>query len=624
MKIGHSKRAEHIRIELQQKASSVFMWVVLVVGILNKEHDSGRVHTLQEKLRDIPGDLHELFRDILTRDDCDRNELVLCIQWVLFATQPLSPEQLYFAILSSVDPAAFSKWDHDEISTHDIERFILSSSKGLAETTKSKNAKVQFIHESVRDFLLKENGISEIWSHPGSNIRGESHERLKTCCLNYMAIDIYSHVDFDEPLPKASSYEAATLRKSTVDAFPFLKYAVRNVLHHADAAQEEGINQRNFIENFQLDDWIKLDNLFEQYEIRRHTPDASLLYILAEGNMSSLIGIHPSVLSYLELEDERYGPPLFASLATGSEKAAHAFLKAHAVKEPQRTKLNRLCDEYCQDRNRQVNLGRDFRFSSKRTVLSYMAKLGHELLFAILFETGNIDADTEMKDGYGRTMLSWAAEKGNEAVVNQLLKKGADTELKDKPNQTPLLWAVKKGHKAIVTQLLNNGADIKIKDEDNRTPLSWAAKRGHKAVVEQLLENGADIKTKDKYGWTPLSWAAESGHKAVVKLLLNNGANIEAKESNSQTSLLWAAERGHEALVKLLLENGANIKIKGRKSHTSLSWAAEKGHEAVVKLLLKNGANINTKDDSGRTPLSWAVEKGHDAVVKLLEQFGNS
>jgi len=111
------------------------MWVILVVGILNEEHDRGRMYALQKRLQEIPSDLHELFRDILTRDSKDRDELVLCVQCVLFARQPLSPEQLYFAILSRVAPEALSRWNSDETPMNAIERFILSSSKGLAEIT---------------------------------------------------------------------------------------------------------------------------------------------------------------------------------------------------------------------------------------------------------------------------------------------------------------------------------------------------------------------------------------------------------------------------------------------------------------------------------------------------------
>jgi hypothetical protein len=94
-----------------------FMWVVLVVEILNKEHDRGRMHALRRRLREIPGDLHELFRDILTRDGRNRDELLLCVQWILFSTTPLRPEQLYYAILPGTEPDVLSStsWDKDEI-----------------------------------------------------------------------------------------------------------------------------------------------------------------------------------------------------------------------------------------------------------------------------------------------------------------------------------------------------------------------------------------------------------------------------------------------------------------------------------------------------------------------------
>ncbi|KAJ4392780.1 hypothetical protein N0V91_011263, partial [Didymella pomorum] len=302
LKIGKSKAAQQIRAELQKKASGIFMWVVLVVGILNKESDRGQVHTLQRKLREIPGDLHELFRDILTRDTHNKDGLVLCIQWVLFAKQPLSPEQLYHAILSGVDLEAVAEWDHEEITKDVIKRFVLDSSKGLAEATISKESRVQFIHESVRDFLLKENGLGKIWPEFGINFQDQSHERLKQCCLNYTSIDVATSLSIPDALPKAFSQEAVSLRKSATQTFPFLEYAVRNVLYHADTAQGGGISQADFLDSFPLPRLVKLNNLFEKHEVRRHTERVSLLYLLAELNAANLIRIHPSVSSCLKVE----------------------------------------------------------------------------------------------------------------------------------------------------------------------------------------------------------------------------------------------------------------------------------------------------------------------------------
>ncbi|KAH8691699.1 hypothetical protein GQ44DRAFT_590981, partial [Phaeosphaeriaceae sp. PMI808] len=485
LKIGQSKIAKEIRVELQNKASGVFMWIVLVVAILNKEHDSGRMHALQRRLEEIPSNLHELFRGILTRDSDNRDELVLCIQWVLFSKQPLTPEQLYFAILSGIEPEALSRLDPGEITRDVIKRFILSSSKGLAEITISKYPKVQFIHESVKDFLLERNGLGGIWPDLRSNFHGQSHERLMHCCVNYMGIDLSTPLDLSKSLEKASTHEAVTLRESATVAFPFLKYAVRNVLYHANVAGGCGIAQDHFIQSFPFDHWIKLDNLIEDQGVCGHTKDASFLYVLAEGNMSNLIRAHPSISSCLEVEKERYGPPLFAALATGSKEAVRKFVEVHAATKSPENWFHNLCSRYRYNEDSRGKFGHDFKFSDQRTTLSYLAELGDEVIFALGLKIGHIMPDS--KDQDGRTPLWWAAANGHEAVVKLLL----DT----------------------------SKVDVNWKDPDGLTPLWWAAGNGHEAVVKLLLDtNKVDVNWEDPFGRTPLSWAAMNGHEAVVKL----------------------------------------------------------------------------------------------------------
>ncbi|KAF5858155.1 hypothetical protein ETB97_004759 [Aspergillus alliaceus] len=489
LKIGHSNLAMQIRDELQEKASGVFMWVILVVEILNKEYDGGRVYALRQILRSIPGNLHELFRDILTRDRRNRNELLLCIQWVLFARRPLKPEELYFAILSGVEPGALTEWDTDVITIDVIKRFILNSSKGLAEITHSKAPTVQFIHESVKDFLLKENGLCKIWPDLGGNLQGQSHDQLKQCCLAYMNVDLSRLVDLSKPLAKASSKEAAFLRKSVARAFPFLEYAVRNVLYHADAAEGSDIAQGGFVQGFQLPYWVQLDNLFEKREVRRHKQNVSLLYILAESNLSNLVGAHPSVVSCFDVEGERYKSPFFASLATGSGNALQALLQAYTANMHPESRLRELCEKYCRDGSRDPDLGRDFNFSNDKTVLAHIAELD-EVIFAFLLETGKFMLDS--KDKYGQTLLSWAAAKGNEAIVKLLLA--------------------------------TDRVDPDSKDNNGETPLSWAAGNGNEVIVKLLLATDrVDPDSKDNIGETPLSWAAQNGNEEIVKLLIATG-----------------------------------------------------------------------------------------------------
>jgi len=83
LRLGNSKQAEALRSDIQEKSAGIFLWVALVIEILNKEYAGGRVSALRDRLRDIPPGLDELFEMILTRDGENMQELQLCIQWVL-------------------------------------------------------------------------------------------------------------------------------------------------------------------------------------------------------------------------------------------------------------------------------------------------------------------------------------------------------------------------------------------------------------------------------------------------------------------------------------------------------------------------------------------------------------
>ena len=623
LRIGQSNMAEQVRIDVQEKASGIFLWVVLVVGILNKEYDSGRKHSLRRRVHDIPGDLHELFRDILTRDLLHREELVLCVQWVLFARQQLKPEQLYHAILSGVEPHDLSRWDSHEITISDITRYIIDASKGLAEITTSKTPTVQFIHQSVKDFFLKENGFNRIRPDLGDNFQGQSHERLKRCCMSYIQFYISSGDMniLNKDLPKASTWECKALRVSADREFPFLEYAVHHVLYHADSAEGYNVSQQEFIQSFRLPDWLWLDNLYQKHQIRRHTEKATILYILAENDMSNLIKIHPSNLSFLEIEHERYGFPLLASLATSSKSAVGAFLAALAASQPPGSLLQNLCKQYSWDGEAKGMVGRDYGFSSHDTVLSCIAANGDKMLLEIIFTAQNFKGEIEHSNKKNQHLLYLAAAIGFEPLVKQLLEKGSEVNVRDRKGKTPLWLAAENGHEAMVKLLLENKAEINTRDDNGVTPLLCAATNGRKAVVKLLLDNKADINIQDNLEQTPLWLAAQYGHEAIVKMLLAN-AEVNSKDLDHNTLLSQAASHGHELVVKLLLENNAEIDVKHNYGETPLSKAAETGHEAVVRLLLENGAEVDSRDNFNQTPLFHAASRGHALVVKVLLETG--
>ena len=529
LKVGGGKLAEQIKEELLQRSSGVFLWVVLVVQILNKECDHGRRHGLRKRLKDIPDGLEKLFEDILTRDRENMEELILCLQWILYAEHPLRQEEVYYAILSGTDPEALTSTTSEEITTQDMERFILSCSKGLAETTRLKARTVQFIHESVREFLLGKHGFNKLRLELGF---GLSHDRLKQCCYNYMTIDTSEFLPSSMELPVASSEEGRSLRGSISKKLPFLDYAVRNVLYHADVADGQGISQKVFLEKFALRNWIMLDNVFEKFEIRRHSSRASLLYILAEKNFSNLIRIQlelglDSDNAVERCEDERHVTPLNAALA-----------KAPIDKK-----------------TIQVLLSPKLRSSYNHGEL-HSALSGGEFECSQAAIKTIIEERPSLSPRKGQTLMHWAKSGGHEAVVTWLLLQNYHkSDFKDKDGRSMLSWAASGGHTTVLNLLLSKGVDPDSKDKLARSPLSWAAIIGHDAVVNLLLSKGVDLDVKDIYDWTPLSYAVKYGHEKIVELLLSYGADAEVKDSNGQTPLSLVLQRKREGIIQLLRAN---------------------------------------------------------------------
>ncbi|EFY90700.1 Pfs, NB-ARC and Ankyrin domain protein [Metarhizium acridum CQMa 102] len=115
--------------------------------------------------------------------------------------------------------------------------------------------------------------------------------------------------------------------------------------------------------------------------------------------------------------------------------------------------LHDLCEQYYQNGNRRPDFGRNFNFSRRRGVFSHLAEKGDEAMI-VAFLLASDKGDLESRNNDERTPLSWAAEKGHEAVVELLLDTGrANVEAKDTVGQTPLSWAAQNEHETVVKML---------------------------------------------------------------------------------------------------------------------------------------------------------------------------
>jgi ankyrin repeat protein len=623
LSIGHGKLAQEIRAGLRDKAAGVFMWVVLVVGILQKEYDSGRRHTLKQKLRETPADLHDLFRSILARDQHERGRLLLCIQWVLLASRPLRPEELYWAMFSWTELEVVSTHDPDDFETSHVETYILSSSKGLAEITASKDPTVQFIHESVRDFLLKEDGLKDLWSGLGNNFRGESHERLKKCCWQYLqvaAVKLKIKSDFN----KQRNLFVEKVRHNASKSFPFLEYAVQNVLFHADASDAGGVSQSDFLRTtFHQGFWIEYDNLFERFKARRHSPDASLLYILAERNLPNLIAAHQMKQSCFQSEKERHGSPILAAVVANSQSAIYALLKAEAESAGAASPMHALCEEFRLSKRTGPGLPRGFRKSRTKHPISILADAKEKEVLACALLSTYLNGTFSSHYARGNTLLHYAALSGSEVTTRLLLDNEAQVEGINMEGETPLHYATRHQSEAVARLLLNHGAQTEVANMKGQTPLHYTARYQSEAVARLLLNHGAQIEAADKNGETSLHYATYHQSEAVARLLLDHGAQTEAIDKEGQTPLHYAAYHRSEAISRLLLNHGAQIEATDKEGQTPLHHAVIHRSKAIARLLLDRGAQIEAVDIGGRTVLSYAVAKYISLdIVRLLLNHG--
>lgn len=334
LKTDSGPPVEYIRNRIIQNAAGVFMWVILVVDILNKEFRRGRIFAIQRRLQQIPNKLGDLFRGLLRRDREEMEDLVLCVQWVLYANNPLSPKELYFAVLSGLSSEDLTSYAPDHITDESVARFVVSSSKGLAEVTEHRT--VQFIHESVRDFLLKENGIRELWPDDSHIIFPLSHEKLKQCCLTYMRLhgpiidELLSGPTLDDKIKTRQRNRSSTPNENFVDQmiadkYPFLRYAVENVLYHANLAAQV-VPQEQFLLQFTTQKWIQLVNQLEARPHFKYPPNAELLYILARSGCSNLIRTIRLQQPQLPMRGTGLSHPLHAAWRHGSRDAFRALL----------------------------------------------------------------------------------------------------------------------------------------------------------------------------------------------------------------------------------------------------------------------------------------------------------
>jgi ankyrin repeat protein len=619
-----------------ERSSHIFLWVALVVKILNKMNDKG--HTMcamKSRLDSLPPGLNDLFQEILLKSDENIETSVLLFQWMAFRMRPLEPAELFVAMEYSKLTDASTTYPISQIPvpTGDrLSRVVLDCSRGLVEVARVSSdqpAVLQFIHETVREFLLKENGLSSVSKALSASIHGISHNVLRTACDRCVSMNeipkeykVYATIQHE-------SVKSLEMFKSEMRLrLPFLDYAVSFLFDHAEEAQKHCVPQRDFLKR-QIDREGRFAgkcrlwwNVLQRYKSKKIGPDLTLIYFIVDrypGLLSEVL----EVSRHINTPCGALGTALVAAVDHGHRDAvqllvhhgADVNLSAQGRASPLEVAVKRGYESIIRsllDSGDEIDTKKNSVFAER---VREAAKAGNESMLLVLLSPRIESTALKRLSGYALVHASFGSQ---DEVVRLLLGRDVDVNAVDEVRwhrvgsptgkMTALSAASRCGNLMLVGMLLDNGADVNASElSESPSALCQASSHGHEVVARTLLDHGAKI-------GTALVRAAGKGHKHVVELLLFYGAEVNASElSESSSPLCQASSHGHEAIARTLLDHGAKI-------GTALFQAAEKGHKQVVELLLSYGADVNVVLDDvfGRSPLEAASASGYLEIARTL------
>lgn len=661
--------------EILRRAKGLFLWVALVVEMLNEKYEEGGYSPkkMKDMLQSVPDGLHPLFQKIIKKIKKEHlAETVQIVRWILYASRPLTLTELRYAMGFEKGYGAGQCWksqrefeNSDTLPEEDMEKIIRSRTAGLIEV--SHPEKTAVVENPSFDGTSPRFGVAQF----SALDLGQRLEKAASDRNTFRQNHIPTHQSLDDDLSDDSdssdssyedSYESIEgdfdvhSRSTKKQYVQFFHHSAKEFFRSnglqifGNSTQKHDDSKSHVRLSRACVNYLKIEELrnvkFEAQDYRslkasKHTPMKKLF--------SKYPLLHYAIHSWIKhAESDTSSEESSACLIedfVGNCQTLNRSVLNHWVGQCEQgqynmedevdilssllyiaaaTNLPRCIDpilDMCRNRhNQKVSSALHMAMDLKHT------EIANKLL--------NGGADVDSKGMNGRTPLVIATQENDRRTVKLLVDKGADLEHSDDEGKTALLHAVTQGHAAIVTELLFRGASCKYADNIGRTALHYAAAHGHTSSVAELLKAGANPNAQDINNASPLHAAVVSRKKEVVQLLLKSGADISVRDSRFLTPLSKAIQERLEIAQIMLQTCIEMIRDNNRKMCISLARALTStthSNDTPLHLLISRAHTYKTTDivkDVTVVSLNAAnlLEKVHDqqdSIMQILSQTRN-
>ncbi|XP_028800083.1 potassium channel AKT1 [Neltuma alba] len=242
-------------------------------------------------------------------------------------------------------------------------------------------------------------------------------------------------------------------------------------------------------------------------------------------------------------------------------------------------------------------------------LLEHLKEQEDPMMKSVLVETENMLARGRMDLPLS---LCFAALRGDDLMLHQLLKRGLDPNESDNNGRTALHIAACKGSENCAVLLLDYGADLNVRDCEGNVPL-WEAILGHhQSMVKLLAENGASLKFGDVGHFACI--AAEQNDLNLLKDIVRYGGDVTLpRNHNGTTALHVAVSEANVEIVKFLLDHGSDVDKPDKEGWTPRELADQQGHEEIKTIF------ASTKEPKAQSVVS--MPERHSTKIRYLGRF---